>query len=55
MKEPFSDSSVLLSLLFTILIIFTLIFTFGGPKESPLDPSIQWKDAPMNNTNLLKL
>tara|TARA_B100000700_G_C14676829_1_gene683477 strand:- start:131 stop:313 length:183 start_codon:yes stop_codon:yes gene_type:complete len=50
MKEPLDDSTTLLAIAFTLLIVFTLIFSFGKNDIRELDPSIQWRDNSLNNS-----
>ncbi len=50
MKEPLDDSTALLAIAFTLLIVFTLIFSFGKNDIRELDPSIQWRDDSLNTS-----
>ena len=45
MKEPLPDTTVLLTILATLILLFTMIFSFR-PSFKDIGPSIQWKDSP---------
>ncbi|AAP99783.1 hypothetical protein EV11_1697 [Prochlorococcus sp. SS52] len=48
MQKNLEDRTVILIILCTLLLVFTLIFTFI-PSDNQLSPSIQWKDTPNQN------
>ncbi len=50
MKEPLPDSTVLIVLVLTLLIVFSIIFSIR-PKSFNLQPSIDWRDAPQTTTS----
>ncbi len=44
MKENLDDQTVIIIIIFTIILVFVLIFS-AIPSRNQLEPSIQWKDA----------
>ncbi len=45
MNDPLPDRVVLLALLVTLFMVFSLIFMFRAPQNE-LQPSIQWRETP---------
>ncbi len=50
MNDDLPDRTVLLIILATLLLVFTLIFSLR-PAQKNLQPAIQWKDTTQNTTS----
>ena len=51
MKEPLNDTTAILAILCTLLVVFSLIFSFNKPSSNSLDPSIQWRNDLQENSS----
>ncbi len=54
MKDPLPDSTILLLIIGTLIIVFLLIFSTRPPEEV-LQPALQWKDSPRMETRGLQI
>ena len=54
MNNQLPDKTVILSIIATIILIFSLIFAWR-PNQNKLEPSIEWRDSPGQPNELLKL
>ncbi len=54
MKEPLPDSTVMLSLIAALLLVFGLIFSVR-PNTHKLQPSIQWRETPEQSSGSLEI
>ena len=51
MKEPLNDTTAILAILCTLLVVFSLIFSFNKPSVNSFDPSIQWRNDLQDNSS----
>ena len=54
MKDPLPDSTILLIIIGTLIMVFLLIFSMR-PSEDILQPTLQWKDPPAMETRGLQI
>ena len=50
-----SDKNVIIVVLVTILIVFSLIFSVKSPERKIIDSPLMWKDEYINSSNLSDL
>ncbi len=54
MNDQLPDRTVILALIATLLLIFSLIFSLR-PAQNGLQPSIEWRDSQSINSKPLKI
>ncbi len=54
MKDPLSDSNIILVIIATLVIVFSLIFS-TRPSQQELQPSIKWRDVPSPSRGALEI
>ncbi len=54
MQDPLPDNTVILIILSTLILVFSLIFMFR-PQQSELNPSIEWKEPLSTSSSALEI
>ncbi len=54
MNDQLPDKTVLLAIIATLIIVFSLIFS-SRPSQNQLQPSIQWREIPDTTSETLKI
>lgn len=54
MNDKLPDKTVVLALLATLLLIFSLIFSMK-PSQIELQPSIEWRDSQTQSSKVLQI
>ncbi len=53
-NNPLPDRTVLLALVATLLLVFSLVFSMR-PQNQPNGPSIQWRELPQESSRALQI
>ena len=54
MNDQLPDKTVLLVILATLILIFSLIFSLR-PSQKELQPTIEWRDSQNQNTEMIQI